>query len=147
MSRVPIRYLPWMLRDMLFAQGAVLLVTSTLIWLIVTRISPAPPASAGLQILQSIVQQAGWPFILYCSSAIVSTDRIQGYYRSIFSRPVSPPWYYLQRWVVGAFVVGLLVPVVTVALELAIGSFPLSWRFLAQVELTYLLAGGLVFLV
>ncbi|MEP7324771.1 MAG: hypothetical protein ABI836_02385 [Gemmatimonadota bacterium] len=147
MSRIPVRYLPWMLRDMLLAQGVVLFATSIVVWLIIIRISPVPPASNGLVIVRSIVQQAGWPFILYCSSGIVSTDRLQGYYRSIFSRPVSPPWYYLQRWLVGAFIVALVVPVVTMFLVFALGSFPLSWTMMGQLELTYFLAGGLTFLV
>lgn len=147
MSRVPIRYLPWMLRDVLSAQVAVLLVVSGLIALITARISPAPPVSEAPTIVRSIIQQAGWPFILYCSAAFVSADRIQGFYRSIFSRPVSPPLYYLQRWLVGAMVVGLLVPVVTLALVLSIGSFPVAWTLVGRLELTYLLAGGLTFLV
>jgi hypothetical protein len=147
MSRVPIRYLPWMLRDVLFAQGVVLFATSAMIWLIWSRMSPTPPASTGPGLVRTIVQQIGWPFILYCSAAFVGTDRSQGYYRSIFSRPVSPPWYYLQRWLVGAFVVGLVVPMLTLALALAFGSFPLSGTLVAQLEMTYLLVGGLTFLV
>jgi hypothetical protein len=84
-------------------------------------------------------------FLLYCSAAIVSNDRVHGYYRSFFSRPMSPPWYYFIRWLLGGVFFLLLSPVLTLALSLAIGSFPFSWEVLAQLGLSYLLLGGLIF--
>lgn len=146
MSRIPIRYLPWMVRDILLAQGMVLLAIGFLVGLIMTRMTPSPPASEGLGLVKGFVQQMGWPFILYSVASMVSADRVQGFYRSYFSRPLSPPGFYLMRWLLGAVIVALLVPVLTLSLSLAIGRFPLSWSLLAQLQLNYLLVGGLVFL-
>jgi hypothetical protein len=147
MSRIPLRYVPWLARDVLFSQGLVLFIVALLTGLILGRLDPLPPATAGAGLVANMVSQLGWLFVLYSTAAIVSTDRIQGYYRSFFSRPVSPPAYYLIRWLLGALAVALLVPVLTLAMSLAIGSFPVSWHLIQQLELLYLLLGGLTFLV
>lgn len=146
MNRVPIRYLPSMLRDMVVAQGVVLFVVATLIYVVTARIRPLPDVAFAPSYVRAIVQQTGWIFVLICTASMVSTDRIQGFYRSIFSRPVSPPLYYLQRWLVGALLVGLMVPLYTLGFSLALGSFPIEWALVGRIELLYLLLGGTVFL-
>lgn len=147
MSRIPIRYLPWMLRDMLRTQGIVLFAISLLIYVITVRISPRPPPTIGPDWIRNMVQQSGWIFILLCTSEMVSGDRNQGYYRSIFSRPVSPPLYYLQRWLLGALLVAVVAPVYTLAFSLALGHIPMEWSLVGRLVMFYLLLGGLVFLV
>jgi hypothetical protein len=147
MSRIPIRYLPWMLRDLLLAQGVVLLAVAILIYVITIQISPTPPPSIGPAWVEDIVFKSNWIFILICTASVVSTDRSLGYYRSIFSRPVSPSMYYLQRWLMGALLIALITPVFTLAFSLALGSFPIQWSLVGQLEMFYLLLGGLVFLV
>ena len=145
MKAVPLRYLPWMMRDLALAQGAVLAAVGVLAWLIMSRIDPAPPAANGPGMVVGAMQQMALPFLLYCSAAIVSNDRVHGYYRSYFSRPLSPPGYYFTRWFLGGLFFILIAPVMTLGLSLAIGSFPLSWDLLAQLALSYLQLGGLIF--
>lgn len=145
MRTFPLRYLPWMVRDLAVAQGAVLAATGILAWLIMGRVNPTPAAGGGPEMVRGALQQMSLPFLLYCSAAIVSNDRVHGYYRSFFSRPLSPPWYYFTRWLLGGIFFLLLSPVLTLGLSLAIGRFPLSWDVLAQLGLSYLLLGGLIF--
>jgi len=145
-SRIPVRYFPWLARDVLFSQGLVLFIVALLIGLILGRLTPVPAPTGGPGLVANILAQLGWLFVLYSAAAIVSTDRIQGYYRSYFARPVSPPAYYLTRWLLGAAIVALMVPVLTLAMSLAIGFFPVSWRTVEQLELLYLLLGSVAFL-
>jgi hypothetical protein len=145
MKTIPLRYLPWMLRDLAVGQGAVLAAVGILTWLIVGRISPMPPASQGPGMVDGALAQMSLPFLLYCSAAIVSNDRVHGYYRSFFSRPMSPTWYYFIRFLLGGIFFLLISPILTLGMSLAIGSFPFSWTILSQLALSYLLLGGLIF--
>lgn len=145
MKVIPFRYLPWMVWDLAVAQGAVLAAVGVLTWLIMSRVDPSPAAANGPSMVTGALQQMSLPFLLYCSAAIVSNDRVHGYYRSFFSRPLSPPGYYFTRWVLGGVFFLLLSPVLTVGLTLAIGKFPFSWEVLVQLALNYLLLGGLIF--
>lgn len=145
MKAIPLRYLPWMVRDLAVAQGAILAAVGVLSWLIISRVDPAPAPGSGPSMVTGALQQMALPFLLYCSAAIVSNDRVHGYYRSYFSRPLSPPGYYFTRWLLGGVFFLLLSPVLTVGLSLAIGKFPLSWEVLVQLALSYLLLGGLIF--
>jgi hypothetical protein len=145
MKALPLRYLPWMLRDLAAGQGAVLVAVGILSWLIMSRIDPAPAASNGPEMVLGALQQMSLPFLLYCSAAIVSNDRVHGYYRSFFSRPLNPVWYYFTRWLLGGLLFMLLSPVLTLGLSLAIGTFPVSWQVFGQLGLSYLLLGGMIF--
>lgn len=145
MKTIPLRYLPWMLRDLAAGQGAVLIAVAILTWMIMGRIDPAPPATSGPNMVVAALSQMSLPFLLYCAAAIVSNDRVHGYYRSFFSRPLSPPGYYFTRWLLGGVFFLLLSPILTLGLTLALGRFPFSWSVLAQLALSYLLLGGLIF--
>ena len=143
--RSTLRYLPWIFRDLALAQGVVLTVAGVFAWLIMTRINPMPDPASGPAIVKEAVARLSLPFLLYCCAAIVSTDRALGYYRTFFSRPLSPPWYYLLRWLLGGIIFLLITPVLTLGLSAAIGGFPLSWEVMGQLGLSYLLLGGLIF--
>lgn len=145
MKTTSLRYITWMVRDLALAQGVVLALVGVFAWLIMTRITPMPDPASGPEIVREAVARLSLPFLLYCCAAIVSTDRAQGYYRTFFSRPLSPAWYYLIRWVLGGVVFLLIIPVLTLGLSVAIGRFPVSWEVMAQLGLSYLLVGGLVF--
>jgi hypothetical protein len=134
-----------MARDLAVGQGAVLVAVGILTWLIMGRITPAPSASQGPGMVEGALSQMSLPFLLYCSAAIVSNDRAHGYYRSFFSRPMSPAWYYFIRFLLGGVFFLLISPVLTLGMSLAIGSFPYSWTILSQLALSYLLLGGLIF--
>jgi ABC-type transport system involved in multi-copper enzyme maturation permease subunit len=144
--RMPIRYLPWMLRDMLFSQRLVPLIVSTFAYVITIQFDPVPPADRGPFLVGNLVTQVGWIFVLLCTAGMVSTDRNQGFYRSYFSRPVSPPLFNLQRWLVGAVLIAAIVPLVSAGFALAVGRFPIDWRVVGRLELFYLLLGGVIFL-
>lgn len=144
--RMPIRYLPWMLRDMLLSQGLVLLIVGIFAYVITVQIEPVPPADRGPFLVGNLVTQVGWIFVLLGTAGIVSTDRNQGFYRSYFSRPVSPPLFYLQRWLVGSVLIALVVPLVSLGFALAVGWFPVDWAVVGRLELFYFLLGGLIFL-
>jgi hypothetical protein len=144
MTIFPLRYGRWMLRDFLVAQGALLLGVAILAAVIINRIDQRPALSFAVN---GIVSQLGWPFILFCTAGIVSADRIQGYYRSYFARQVNPVGFYLQKWIIGAAIVGLVVPVLTFAISIIVGGFRIDWHLVEQLELLYLLLGGMVFLV
>lgn len=145
MKTIPLRYLPWMARDLAVAQGAVLAAVGVLAWLIMSRVTPPPSPGDGPAMVTGALQQMALPFLLYCSAAIVSNDRVHGYYRSFFSRPLSPPGYYFTRWLLGGVFYLLIGPVLTLGLSLAIGRFPFAWAVLGKLALSYLLLGGLVF--
>ncbi|MEO8294975.1 MAG: hypothetical protein ABI613_05610 [Gemmatimonadota bacterium] len=142
MTILPFRYGRWMLRDILLAQGALLLGVAILSAFILRRFDTPPALGV---VVSGIAGQLGSLFILFCTAGMVSSDRIQGYYRSYFARPVSPAGFYLQRWVLGGLMVALVVPVLTVALSVVLGGFRIDWHLMAQLEMLYLLLGGSVF--
>ncbi len=145
MIRLPLAYARWMLRDLARQQGLVILIVAVLVLYGVSRVDPTPlPQQAG-GILAGIVSTLAWPLVLFCSAAIVSHDRYQGFYRSYFSRPVSPAGYYLQRWILGGVTALLAVPVLAGATALVTGAFPFPWKLLANLALFYLLFGGVAF--
>ena len=145
MTILPLRYARWMARDLFLSQGIMLLVIAVLTGIILARISPRLEAARGAEILTAMLSQLGWLFVLYLVGGMVSTDRVQGYYRSYFSRPV-PPWgYYLQRWLLGGVVMALMIPVLYLAVGVVIGWIRFPWELVAKASLLYLLFGGLCF--
>ncbi|HXE56461.1 MAG TPA: hypothetical protein VNK43_00525 [Gemmatimonadales bacterium] len=145
MSRWPIRYAPWMVRDLVRGPGALMLAILGFAAVLVHRTAPlrAPPAG-GERVLAEILGGVAWPFAILAAGGIVSGDRARGYYRVLFSRPVSPVAYYLQRWLLGGALVGLAAPVLGLGLWPSFGVVPFSWETLARLGLLYLLLGGLV---
>jgi hypothetical protein len=145
MIRLPLAYARWMLRDLVRQQGLVILVIAALVLYGVSRVEPAPLPQQVPGILAGILSVLAWPLVLFCAAAIVSHDRHQGYYRSYFSRPVSPAGFYLQRWILGGVMALLIVPVLAGVTALVSGRFPFPWPLLANLALFYLLFGGLAF--
>lgn len=145
MIRLPSAYARWMLRDLFRQQGAVIGAIAALVLYAVSRLEPAPAPEQAAGILAGILSVLAWPLVLFCGAAIVSHDRYQGYYRSYFSRPVSPAGYYLQRWLLGGATTLLIVPLLAGAIALVTGAFPFPWPLLTTLALFYLLLGGLAF--
>jgi hypothetical protein len=85
-------------------------------------------------------------FAVLATAGIVSADFGLGYYRTLFARPVSPPLFYLQRWLLGGATVLVATSVVGLAAAARIGAELPMGRVLAQAALYYLLLGGLVLL-
>lgn len=146
MRPFPLRYAPWVARDLLLSQGIVLLLVAALMAIIVSRIDPVPPPEGARQIITAMMTQLGWPFVLYLCGGMVSTDRSQGFYRTYFSRPVSPTGYYLQRWLVAGCIMALVVPLLYAALGVVVGWAAFPWDQLARAVLLFVLLGALTFL-
>ena len=83
--------------------------------------------------------------VLIATAGIVSWDRTSGYYRSLFSQPVNPAIYYLQRWVLAGLAATLVIPLGALALMGVTGVFPWSGPLLVRFLIKYLLLGGLTF--
>lgn len=137
----------WQLRDHLRGAGLVIALFAVAMGLILWRVRVANPgvADAADLILGGALSQIAWPLVVLAVSGIVSTDRIEGYNRAIFSTPVVPAWYYLQRFLIGGLVIATLPLVVAVVVRFAAGSWADPLPSLAGVALLYLLLGGLVF--
>jgi hypothetical protein len=147
MSRIPLRYAGWMARDVAFGPGAIMLAVALFASIILWRVKSAPTTPDEVaELIRLIVDQAAMPFVLLATGAIVSGDLTHGYYRSYFSKPVSPAAYYLQRWLIGAAAVALFIPLLAAGIALRTGVFQAPALLFAKVGLLYLMLGGLVLL-
>ncbi len=146
-ARGVVRYLPWMLRDAALMPGAAYLVLAAVFVFLLTRIpgDPGRPAPSPADVLASLVSGFDWLVVFLAAGGIVSGDLHSGVYRTLFSRPVTPALYYLQKWLVGGLAVAGFVAVSALAVYAARGSFVLPPPLLARMLLYYLLLGGLVF--
>ncbi len=149
MNRWPLRYAPWMARDLALGPGLIYLVVALITAWIVSqtgRMASGSPALAGT-LLERIVSQVAMPFVLLATGGIVRTDLTEGFYRTLFSKPVSPVAYYFQRWLLGGVAVLAAVGLLVLAIMAAQRTAPaVGWDLPARVALFYLLLGGLVFL-
>ena len=147
-------YLSWQARDFVSERGAPLLIVATLMLgasiITLRRIREAMPGSSqvGITVLGMILE-AFEPFslvaVLIGINGIVSNDRVRGYYRLLFAKPVSIPRYYAQAYAVNG--VGVLVLVATVLAAVYTLGYPIfPVRVLAWVGLAYISVGGLGFL-
>lgn len=145
-------YLAWQARDFVVERGAPLLIVATLMTfpIIMTLRSlgdAASPLQAAISGRYAVVQLFA-EFSLICVligiNGVVSSDRVKGYYRFLFAKPVSIPRYYAQAYVVNG--IGL----VLTALGLLGAIYALGYpvfpaRVLLMVVLVYLSLGGLGF--
>ena len=147
MSRAPLRYAGWMARDIATGPGAIMVAVALLVTFILWRMTNIPSSHGDVSgLVRAIVDQAAMPFVLLATGGIVSGDLVNGYYRSYFSRPVSPVAYYLQRWLLGAAAVLLFIPILAAGIALRTGTFAAPAALFAKVGLLYLMLGGLVLL-
>ena len=146
--RPPFRYLGWMARDVAVRPGLACVVLAALFTFLLSRLpplsSPGLP-SAPQEFLIRTVGQFDWLVVLIATTGIVSWDRTSGYYRSLFSQPVNPGLYYLQRWLLAGVAVLSFVPLMGLGILLVSGTFPYSGPLLEHLALKYLLLGGLTF--
>lgn len=146
-------YMAWQARDFVTERGAPLIIVAFLMIspLIVglrrmraTATSPRADVSAN----QAIVELLGTFALIAVMigiNGIVSNDRVRGYYRFLFAKPVSIPRYYAQAYAVN----GLGLAAATLAVLGAIYAFGypvFSARVLLMVGLFYVSLGGLGFL-
>jgi ABC-type multidrug transport system permease subunit len=137
-------YAVWQAWDFLRERGLSILLVGGLVGMQVIHLS------SGFGTLQeTMVAHALMPFVplfvLLSINRIVSADRTMGYYRLLFSKPVSVSLYYAQRYVIT--LVGLLLCVALLCgIAVACGVALPVFSILAYVTILYLSLGGVGFL-
>jgi hypothetical protein len=160
-SHSPVRYLPWLSRDAivwplrLFALAAVSV--SLLVWRFAARMhlpksgqvqfssraTVSPEISSVAQMIQVGVWNMGLTVaILMTVGTIIGTDLERGYFRTWFSKPMSPMWFYLQRYLIGGVVVLVCPLMLGAGLALGTGDTGVTPDLMAQIALAYLLVGS-----
>lgn len=144
------RYTLWQIVDFARERGIALLLVGTLIGFTVI----APVRAMGREIdagiaktlITTALSQVAFILAFITLNGIVSTDRKQGYFRFLFSKPVSIPAYYSQLFVV--YLLGFLVSIAILLGAFAIFAHPVSpFAPLLYCALLYLSMGGLAFLI
>jgi hypothetical protein len=149
-------YAPWMFRDYLTNQGPstaiVVLLIGYMTLLPLLQGAIGEPVSFGrvperlaASMLRAIVPYLVFLGTFFATNGIIANDRKLGFYRFLFAKPVTPPFYYAVTF--GVYGVGLLL--VSSALmgiwSLAVRPmFPLE--LLLVVALMYVAYGGIGFL-
>lgn len=146
----PFRYLP--VHALEVARGRLLFFAAVAIGLVLILPdsigSGAGRVVNGEGILVVLVQATLLVAVLIASGEVAGNDISNGYYRTWFSKPIAPWWYYLERWLVGGVAV-LLIPLL-LAFGFVLAGWPvrgLSGSLFGGVALGYLLIGGSVLLV
>ncbi len=136
MSTLPIRYVGWMTRDLVYGPMLWMLgLMAITLWL--------NPGINGTPLVYP--DRLITLFVVLATAGMISRDFAGGYHRTLFAKPISPPLYYLQRWLLGAL------GVIAVTTLFAFGTYirfdlPLQIAdLIAQTALAYLLIGGVIF--
>lgn len=144
--RMPARYAAWQARDHALGAGVAMTVIVVLMSFLMSRIASSGSAAATPdRVLNGIVGAFDWVVVALTTAGLVSGDLGTGYYRSIFSRPVSPAMFYLQKWLIGAAFVAAFVPLAGLGVLAVTGRYAYSGALEVRVVLLYLMLGGLIF--
>jgi hypothetical protein len=146
-------YLGWQARDFVAERGAPLLIVATLmafpIIMGLRELRAAAPSAAQAAIsaryaILELVAQFALIGVLIGINGVVSNDRVRGYYRFLFAKPVSIPRYYAQAYVINGL--GLVITALGVLGAIYSLGYPLfPARVLLMVALVYVSMGGLGF--
>jgi hypothetical protein len=144
------RYVFWQLRDFVRDRGIALIIIGVAIG--ITIIGPMRAMSVSFDeqraqaVLEIVLSQVAYIASFVALNGIVSNDRKLGYYRFLFSKPVSIPAYYAQQFLV--FFVGFLLVCLLLLGVFAIFARPVNpVRPLAFCALVFLSFGGIAFLI
>jgi hypothetical protein len=145
------RYAYWQFRDFIRERGLALIITSTLLGFTIVAPMRVMLGSGIGELEAKRILILALPQIVFIAAfialnGIISTDRKLGYYRFLFSKPVSIPAYYAQYFVISfvgflavfAFLLGIFAIVVRPINPLGA---------LAFCAIVYLSFGGIAFLV
>ena len=145
--RLPTRYAAWMIRDLALGPGIWMAVLTAVAALVLSKIEVSGPVG---DIAQGVCLEAlNWTSItltLLATGGLVRADFAIGHQRTLFAKPLSPPLYYLQRWLIGAVAMFIGSTVVAQTIASRFGLALLGPGFFARLALLYLVIGGLVFL-
>jgi hypothetical protein len=147
-------YLLWQARDFVAERGAPLLIVATLMSFPIImglrgiREQGLPETQGVMSATYAVVSlfaEFSLIAVLIGINGVVSNDRVRGYYRFLFAKPVSIPRYYAQAYVVNGL--GLLTTALAVLGAIYALGYPVfPVRVLWTVALVYLSLGGLGFL-
>ncbi len=148
------RYSLWQFRDFVIERGiAIVIIGLVLGYLLIEplrrtmgpqfAIGPLSPAWPLVIMLTSSVASLS---VLIAFNGIVSTDRKLGYYRFLFSKPVSPVAYYAQLFFV--YMAGVLIAMLLLSgvLYTIVPAFRIV-NFLLYVAIIYIAMGGIGFFI
>jgi ABC-type transport system involved in multi-copper enzyme maturation permease subunit len=145
-TSLPFRYAGWITRDVLLGLGLIMVGIVALTVFGMSRVEVTVTPESGHTIATQLLRQVLFPLVLVATAGIVSSDLSHGYYRSWFSRPVSPPLFYLQRWLLGGALILAFVPAISLAIATRSRAMQVSGDHVVKAGLLYLLLGGTVFL-
>ena len=146
------KYSLWQFRDFFFNHGIGIAIIGLLWgWVLIAPLRqamgnqlgaiPATPVWAlVLQISSAVVSVS----VLIAMNGIVSTDRKNGYYRFLFSKPINRVLYYAQSFFVYMIGVLLIMAVLASLLHAVLPSFSVR-NFLMYAALMYVAMGGIGF--
>ncbi|HEU4588394.1 MAG TPA: hypothetical protein VFS11_07085 [Gemmatimonadales bacterium] len=145
MSRFPVRYAGWMARDLALGPGVPIVGLTALVTLFLTSTQIETNLAGGLQLIAVwVLYFNAWAVTLLATAGSVSGDRAGGYYRTLFAHPVSPPLFYLQRWLLGGALVLAASAVAGAAVAARLQAPALWFDLVVRTALVYLVLGGLV---
>lgn len=102
----PFRYVRWFAFDLLRTQVLLYALVSLVLAIVVWRIEAKLGAPIDVTGLQKGVFTAGLTVVvLMAIGGSIGTDLSAGYYRAWFSKPMTPAWFYLQRWLLAGLAV------------------------------------------
>lgn len=147
------RYFGWQARDFAAERGAPLLIVATLMSfqlimdlreLRATAPNPAQAEAAARHAIVALFAEFSLIAVLIGINGVVSNDRVRGYYRFLFAKPVSIPRYYAQAYAVNG--IGLVLGAFGVLGAIYALGYPVFLaRVLLMVALVYVSLGGLGF--
>lgn len=149
-DNAPLRYLPWLARDVAVGPGLLYLLISIVVCVVLWRVSRVTDSPSMLT--PEFIQGQAFRTVLLvmclvATGGMVSGDLHGGFYRAFFSKPMPTWWYYLQRWLLGAVAVLLTPLVFGLGLNIVLGNgFGITRDLMLTIALGYLLIAGTVFL-
>lgn len=143
-------YAPWQLWDFTLDRGVALLFIGALmgtsvLWPgYIALKAQMPPEMVAAKLLEIASAQMISVFAVVAASGIVANDRLGGYYRFLFSKPVRMPAYYALQFFITLLGVMLITLLFLAAFWLLVG-----WASpkapLVMMAVTYLALGGTIF--
>jgi hypothetical protein len=144
------RYALWQFRDFIRERGLAMLLVGALIGF--TIVGPVRgmgreiDARLAKTLLVAVLSQVAFITAFIALNGIISTDRKMGYYRFLFSKPVSIPAYYAQLFVI--YFVGFMAVCAVLMGAFAVFAHPVSLTGpLLFCGLVFLSLGGIAFLI
>jgi len=139
----------WQAWDFARERGLGIVVIGTLIGIQILQTMRGTVSALGTSMVTNIVTTTAVHtvplFVLLSVSRLISADRAQGYYRILFSKPISIPLFYAQRYVI--HLAGVLLCVATLCSLLWTQQIHVDLlKLLAYVATMYVAMGGVAFL-